>query len=165
MLLDLACLVLPACLLWAAASDLATMQIPNRISILLAAAFAPAAALAGHDMATLGLQLAFGAGALMVCAALFYFGVFGGGDAKLMAAVALWTGPAALAPFLFWTAVAGGGLAAVLIGLRRMRLAPAQPWAARLLTHGEGAPYAVAIAIGGLAAAAQMPVVAAALAG
>ena len=39
------------------------------------------------------------------------FGLFGGGDAKLLAATAVWTGFGAFPQFLFWTALAGGALA------------------------------------------------------
>ncbi|MBI1338844.1 hypothetical protein GC169_01350 [bacterium] len=152
-----------ALLLWAAFSDLATMQIPNRISILIAALFLPAAAVAGLGPAAVGVHLAFGAGALIICAGLFYLGVFGGGDAKLIAAIALWTGPTAIAPFLFWTALAGGVLAGTLIVLRRMKLATQQAWSTRLLSSQEGAPYAVAISAGAFIAAPAIPVIAAAL--
>ena len=72
------------------------------------------------------MHLAFGAGVLLVCAALFYLNVFGGGDAKVIAAASLWTGLARCAPFVMGMALAGGALAAALIVLRRMKIASNQ---------------------------------------
>jgi prepilin peptidase CpaA len=43
--------------------------------------------------------------------ALFSFGLFGGGDAKLLAAAGLWFGTAQTMPFLIATVIAGGALA------------------------------------------------------
>ncbi len=139
------------------------MLIPNWVSITLACAFFPAAISAGLSAEQIGLHLAVSAVALIVCALFFYLNIFGGGDAKVIAATTLWTGLAASDEFIFGMAVAGGGLALTLILLRRMRLQSAQPWAARLLSPQEGAPYAVAIAVGGLLAAPSSPVLAAAL--
>jgi prepilin peptidase CpaA len=102
---------------------------------------------------------------LILCAALFYLNVFGGGDAKVIAAASLWTGLAASAPFVMGMAIAGGALAGVLIVLRRMKVQSDKPWLARLMSPEEGAPYAVAIAVGALLAAPSSPVLAAGLAG
>lgn len=165
MITTLFCLAFPAFLLYAAWHDLSTMTIPNWVSIGLAAAFVPAAAAAGLSMEMIGLHLAFGAVTLIVCATLFYLNVFGGGDAKVIAAASLWTGLAAAAPFMMGMALAGGLLAAVLIALRRMKVTSGRPWAARLLSPEEGAPYAVAIAAGALFAAPSSPVIAAGLTG
>jgi prepilin peptidase CpaA len=62
--------------------------------------------------------------------------------------------------FVFCMAVAGGCLALLLIFLRRMKVASERPWAKRLLSPTEGAPYAVAIAIGAILAAPASPVLA-----
>lgn len=165
MITSLFCLAFPALLLYAAWHDLSTMTIPNWVSIALAAAFVPAAAAAGLSMSDIGLHLAAGAVALLICAALFYLNVFGGGDAKVIAAASLWTGFGAAGPFVTGMALAGGALALTLIVLRRMKLASEQPWAKRLLSPAEGAPYAVAIAIGALIAAPSSTVLAAGIAG
>jgi prepilin peptidase CpaA len=89
-------------------------RIPNRLAALLAVAGLArigwelaASGAAGPAAADLALAAAvFGAGAL-----LFGLGVFGGGDAKLLAAGALWFGTEAAWSFLLGTAVAGGVLA------------------------------------------------------
>jgi prepilin peptidase CpaA len=164
MIVSLFCLAFPLLLLYAAWHDISTMTIPNWVSILLAGAFFPAAVIAGLSPAEIGFHLAFAAGVLLACAALFYLGVFGGGDAKVIAAASLWIGLASSLHFLFGMAVVGGVLAAVLIVARRMKLSSDKPWARRLLSPEEGAPYAVAIAAGALFAAPGSPVLAAGLA-
>jgi prepilin peptidase CpaA len=146
-------------LLFAAASDIATMKIPNWVSIAMAASFPLLALLAGASWAAIGLHLGFGALALIACFALFQFGVLGGGDAKLIAAAAVWTGVEGFAPFALFTALAGGALTISLM-MARQALAPSEARPAfvnRLLRPKGGVPYGVAIAAGGLAALAASP--------
>jgi prepilin peptidase CpaA len=165
MITSLLCLAFPLLLLYAAWHDVSTMTIPNWVSIVLAIVFVPAAFAAGLSMDQIGMHLVFGAVVLLVCAGLFYLNVFGGGDAKVIAAASLWTGLSASAPFVMGMAIAGGLLAAVLIVMRRMKLSSTQAWLNRLMSPEEGAPYAVAIAAGALLAAPASPVLAAGLAG
>ena len=152
---------LPLLLLAAGAWDLASFTIPNWISIALAASFAPAALLAGVPLSDIGVSFAVGAGMLVVGAGMFALGWIGGGDAKLMAAAALWVGLRGLAPFAIYTALAGGLRALALVALRSAWLRPlaaAGPgWTQRLATPGESAPYGVAIAVGALIAFAIHP--------
>ena len=54
----------------------------------------------------------------VAAALLFVFRIMGGGDVKLLAATALWTGVGQLAPFLLLVAVAGGVFAVVVLALR-----------------------------------------------
>ena len=165
MIASLFCLAFPLLLIYAAWHDVSTMTIPNWVSIVLAIAFVPAAFAAGLPIEQVGMHLVFGAGVLILCAALFYLNVFGGGDAKVIAAASLWTGLAASAPFVMGMALAGGALAGVLIVLRRMKVSSDKPWLKRLMSPEEGAPYAVAIAIGALFAAPSSPVLAAGISG
>ncbi|HWF77752.1 MAG TPA: prepilin peptidase [Caulobacteraceae bacterium] len=145
----------------AAVRDLATFTIPNWISLALAAGFAPAALLAGVPLPEIGVSFAVGVGMLVVGAGMFAVGWIGGGDAKLMAAAAIWVGLRGLPPFAIYTALAGGALALGLVALRSAWLRPlaaAGPsWTQRLATPGESAPYGVAIAAGALAAFALHP--------
>jgi len=141
-------------LLFAAASDIATMKIPNWISIAMAASYPILALISGASWMTIGLHAGFGVLMLIVCFALFQFGVFGGGDAKLIAAAAVWTGVETFAPFLLWTALAGGLLALTLM-MARQAITPNETRPAfvnRLLRPKGGVPYGVAIAVGGFAA-------------
>src|ERR1700704_5247993 len=93
MILDIARLMLfPALMAFAAASDLFTMTISNRVSLALAAAFLVLAVLSGmpfHDMLS---HIGAGAAVLVVAFACFAMGWIGGGDAKVAAAAALWFG-------------------------------------------------------------------------
>ena len=158
----------PALVLWAALSDAVSMTIPNRLTLALAAAFVPAALVAGLAPAGWALAAAAGVAALAAGIAMFALGWVGGGDAKLFAACGLWVGASAAAPFLMWTGLAGGALAALLLAGRHLAqfypgFGPA--WFQRLTTRGEGVPYGVAIAAGALAAFPSSPVVLAALGG
>lgn len=149
-----------ALLLWAAAADVATMEIPNRISVLLVALFPVAAFASGLPWQIVLTHLAVGLAGFVVCWGLFLLGVFGGGDAKVLAAATVWTGySAALPQLLLWTCIAGGGLALIAIVSRR-RFKPAETYPGFVNTFlGEShLPYAVAIAIGGLVAASNLPI-------
>lgn len=149
-----------ALLVWAAGCDIARMEIPNRISVLLAALYPPLAYAAGAPLEAIGLHLAVGAAALAGGYLLFHLNVFGGGDAKILASTLVWTGTGAAIPLLFWTALAGGLLSLTLIVARRLSApAPAHPaFLNRLLDPQTGAPYVVAIAVGGLAALPHLPI-------
>lgn len=160
MLILVFCLVFPVLLIFAAAHDVRTMTIPNWVSIILAVAFIPAAASAGLSLSETGLHLGIGAIALIIGAGMFFLGVWGGGDAKLVAAAALWTGAAGGMQFLYGVAMFGGVLAVFLIIGRRLKLKSDVDWIARLLSPKEGAPYGVAIAAGGIWAASSSPVLA-----
>ncbi len=154
--LHLLCLSLfPGVVLWAALCDAATYTIPNRISVILALSFPPAALALGLPPVAIGLCLLVGFGALCAGVAMFAMGWIGGGDAKLFAASALWLGLPALAPFLAWTAVAGGALATGLLLARKSPLSAlvqGPGWVGRLLEPKGDVPYGVAIAVGALAA-------------
>lgn len=152
-------------LIFAACTDVASLTIPNWVSIALTALFLVLAPLAGLSWSQIGVHLLFGLGVLAVGFLLFQANIFGGGDAKLLAAAAVWTGSIAIIPFLTWTAVAGGVVALALVFARKM-IAPrdGQPaFVNRLLTPQTGVPYGVAIMIGGLIAAPALPIAAGAL--
>ena len=140
----------------AAMTDLATFTIPNWISVALAVAFIPASLLAGLPLSQIGIDVGVGVGMFVLGAVMFALGWIGGGDAKLMAASAIWLGLGGLPAFLVFTGLAGGALAMALLAMRSAWLRPlaaAGPsWTQRLATPGESAPYGVAIAIGALAA-------------
>jgi len=140
-------------LLFAAGSDIATMTIPNWVSIAMAALF-PAVALAlGMPLTQIGMHVLCGAAMLIVCYLMFSASIMGGGDAKLIAAAAVWTGFGALGPFVVWIALTGGVIALALLVTRKwVKPDPARPaFLNRLLKPRGGVPYAVAIMAGGLA--------------
>lgn len=147
--------VFAALLAAAAAWDLRTYTIPNRLNGALAALAIPALLASGLSPVEIGMSVGFGALALACGLAVFALNLAGGGDVKLFAAAALWLGPQAGAPFVLWTAVAGGLLAVTLIILRRAAApvaAFAPDWAKTLVTPGGPVPYGLAICAGGLLA-------------
>ena len=135
----------------ASASDIVRYEIPNALSLALAAAFLPFAWSLPPPIAVAHL----GAGLCMLALAAlgFAFGLIGGGDAKLLAAAALWMGWHNLAPFVLLTALAGTCLGVALLVLRRLlpRARAAGRWYSRVLTPEEGVPYGVAISGAALA--------------
>lgn len=152
-------------LLVAAFTDVTTMQIPNWVSIAMAALFPLAAFTVGMPLAQIGLHVLFGAGVLVLGFVLFQFGVIGGGDAKLIAAAAVWTGLTAFAPFAVWTTLAGGVMALVLLVARKfVKQADTRPaFVNRLLKPRGGVPYGLAIMTGGLMVLSALPLSASAL--
>jgi prepilin peptidase CpaA len=145
--------LLPVLLLIAAAWDVWRLEIPNSLCALLALGFVAAALLAGLPWPLLLQQLLIGLAALVVCIGLFAFGLLGGGDGKLLAAMLPWYQPTALPFLLLVMALVGGGIALLLLLFRRFRLpAPLarQDWVARMHRRDAGVPYAPAIAAAGL---------------
>lgn len=101
----------PLLMIFAGVSDVMTMRIPNGLTAVLACLFFPFAIASGMPVVMLAQHVATGFGLLSVGYVLFSMGMFGGGDAKLMAAVGLWFGFAGTLNFLVLTALAGGALA------------------------------------------------------
>ena len=141
-------LVFPAAMAFAAMMDLFTMTIPNRISLFLVAAFLLVAPLTGMPWEQFGAHLATGAAVLAVGIVLFAFGIVGGGDAKLLAAAALWIGHQDLLPYCLAVAILAGVLSVVIL-LYRGILPPLwlanKPWAMRLHDRKVGVPYGLAL--------------------
>ena len=147
-------LVAFACLmLWAAWCDVRRYTIPNWIPAVLIALWIAAAPFLQLGWAGAGWSLLTFAGVLAVGMALWAPGWVGGGDVKLLAAAALWFGWPDALTFLLYAMVAGGVLAVVLLGLRKLSpVLPVSPHvlAKSPLAEGAPAPYAVAIAAGAL---------------
>ena len=147
-------LLFPALMAFAASSDLLTMTISNRLSLALAGGFCLLAIVTGMSLAAIGLHLAAGALVLLAAFGFFSQGWIGGGDAKLVAATALWFGFDNLVDYLVYASLFGGVLTIVLIQFRKLPLpAPLarQPWILRLHETGGGIPYGIALAAAALA--------------
>jgi prepilin peptidase CpaA len=145
--------IFPAGMAFAAATDLITMTVPNRLIAILTAGFFLAAALAGLSWSDIGLHMAVAGVALIVGFALFVPGWIGGGDAKLFAATALWIGPSLLLDFSLIAALIGGVLTLCIILLRSLPLPTAlndQGWLLKLHDAKAGVPYGIALAAAGL---------------
>ena len=154
MILQVATLLLfPTLMVFAALSDLFTMTISNRISIILVVAFVPLALMAGLSGTAIALHFACGFGVLVLTFAMFAFGWIGGGDAKLAAATAIWMGVDNLTDYGVDAALIGGVLTLVILYGRRMplpRFALGLVWLQRLHEKGGGVPYGIALAAAGL---------------
>lgn len=154
MTLDIVRLLLfPALMAFAAVSDIFTMTISNRVSLLLLAGFVLLAAFGGMSLHAISMHVAAGFAVLTIAFVCFAFGWIGGGDAKLAAATALWFGFDHLVIYLAYAGVAGGLLTLLLLQFRRWPLPAAllsQEWAQRLHDTKSGIPYGVALAIGAL---------------
>lgn len=145
--------IFPGAMAFAAATDLFTMTVPNRLVLILAAGFFILAPMVGLGWADIGLHVALAAAALLVTFFLFSRGWIGGGDAKLFAATCLWLGPAGMLAYSIYAALLGGALTLLLLFMRGMPL-PAtllsQGWLVRLHSPKEGVPYGIALAAAGL---------------
>ena len=103
-------------LLVACVSDLKAFRIPNAVPLALMALFlvkAAASGVAAWPEHVIAFALIFTLGFIA-----FGLGVIGGGDAKLMAVIALWLGLRDSPGFLTMTAIGGGALAVILLVLR-----------------------------------------------
>jgi prepilin peptidase CpaA len=154
MILDIARLLLfPALMAFAAASDLFTMTISNRVSLALLGGFLGLAVLSGMGLHDILLHAGAGAAVLAVAFACFAFGWIGGGDAKLAAAAALWFGFAHLLDYLVYASLFGGALTLLLLQFRQWPLPyslGSQAWLLKLHAKDTGIPYGIALAIGAL---------------
>ena len=156
--------IFPGGMAIAAITDLATLTVPNRLVLGLAALFVLVAPLAGLGLPEIGLHAGPALVALALGFALFSLGLVGGGDAKLFAATCLWLGPAAIVPYAIYAALIGGGLALFLLlwrGLPLPAMLASERWLVRLHSPEEGVPYGIALAAAGLLAYPQSPFVAA----
>lgn len=139
-------------LAWAVVSDFLYLTIPNRIPVLLAVLFAARVLADAGQVDWIG-GLLVGTAVFAVGVALFSFRLMGGGDVKLMSAIALWAGPQNIFAFLVFTGVAGGVLS--LLSLTRWRTVAAYTLrvvAGRDFTDvadDRQIPYGAAIAAGG----------------
>jgi prepilin peptidase CpaA len=148
-------------LLGAAATDLRSRRIPNRVVLLILAAGIVLQLLHGWPAAGIGLTAA--STVFVALAFLAHYGVMGEGDVKLIAAVTLLVPPHGIAPLLLAIALAGGGLSCIYLvlrfTLRRETPHTAAPSSHRInifhdeaakIAAGEPMPYALAI-LGGVA--------------
>jgi len=143
----------PALMAFAASSDLLTMTISNRVTIVLVAAFFVMAMFTGMTLDALAWHVAAAFAVLTVTFVFFAQGWIGGGDAKLAAATALWLGFDHLLPYVVYASIFGGVLTLALLRFRQLPL-PAvlaeQTWVQRLHDAQGGVPYGIALAAAAL---------------
>jgi prepilin peptidase CpaA len=142
-------------LLVIAYGDMRTRRIPNALAAAIAGLGLARMVLAADPIAT-AATLAASVAILAVAFLLFWRGILGGGDAKLVAAMALLIGFRDLFDFLLLMSVCGGVLALAILArdkLRphRWRLSPASmPSMSGTATARSTVPYGIAIAAAGV---------------
>jgi prepilin peptidase CpaA len=146
--------VFPFCMAFAAVSDLLSMTIANRVSLLLVVTFAVVAPLTGMEWSVYGWHFVAAGLVLLVTFSLFAIGGMGGGDAKLMTATALWMGfSIELVQYLVAGAFIGGMLTFAILSYRRSALAVFTSHNMFLRYFADpkaGIPYGVALGAAGL---------------
>jgi prepilin peptidase CpaA len=146
-------MLFPAMMAFAASSDLLTMTISNRISLILIAGFFALALASGMSVTDALWHVAAASTVLVVAFGFFARGWIGGGDAKLAAATALWLGFDHLLPYLLYASLFGGALTLLLLKFRLAPLPPLlarQDWVQRLHHKQGGIPYGIALAAAAL---------------
>jgi prepilin peptidase CpaA len=146
-------LLFPAMMAFAASSDLLTMTIPNRVSLIMIGGFLLLAAATGMTLEQIAMHA--GAGLLVLTIAFGFFarGWIGGGDAKLAATTALWLGFEHLLDYALYGSLFGGALTLLLLQFRAMPLPSmlaGREWAERLHQPNGGVPYGIALAAAAL---------------
>lgn len=152
MTLALVLVIFPISMAYAAFSDLVSMTIENRVSILLSIGFIGVGLLVGLSPETIAMHLGVGLACLVATFAMFAAGWMGGGDAKLIAATALWFGPTAdLGVYAMSASMFGGALTLFLL-LARSQMHPVTgvDFVDRLLERETGIPYGIALGAAGL---------------
>lgn len=150
----MAFLVFPVGMAYAAASDLVSMTISNRVSLFLIATFAILVPMTGLPLSEIGMHLAAAAAVLAFAFFCFSRGWIGGGDAKIAAVAALWLGWDHTLEFIGLSAAFGGLLTLALLSFRGTLLPVSVSrvdWVARLHDRKSGVPYGIALAAGALA--------------
>ncbi len=140
--------VLPALCIYSCFSDMFSMRISNQVCLAILGLFGVFVLVSGMPLMDAGWHLLAGLIVLVVSFGLFAAGWIGGGDAKLVAVIAVWTGFGQLWEYLAISSALGGALTIALL-LVRSRPLPAfalrQSWMFRLHDKKAGVPYGMAL--------------------
>ncbi len=149
-------ITLSVLLLAATVFDVTRLRIPNSIPALVIGLFALKVIL-GVETGPWMLHVPIAIAALALGFLAFAVQMLGGGDAKLIAALALWYGPELVVSFVTITGIAGGVLAVSLVLVRKSVLAAAiapdvdpSPPRHPLLDPMAPVPYALPITLAAL---------------
>jgi prepilin peptidase CpaA len=148
-----ALLIFPLLMAFAAASDLLTMRISNRLVLVVVAAFFVLALIVGLPWQGIGIRVGIAALVLAIAFTLFAFGWIGGGDAKLASAITLWIDLELMLAYYVYAALLGGALTLIILALRARPLPVALvgfKWLDRLHDKKQGVPYGIALAAAAL---------------
>jgi len=139
-------------LIIAGLNDANSMRIPNWISVVMVMGFFLLVPFTWHGAADFASHIAVGMTFFVAGLGLFSFGLLGGGDAKLMAATALWFTWSDVVPFILYVSLFGAALALFLLVARQfipVRLMTSQ-WMYTMFRDQKKMPYGLAIAAGGI---------------
>lgn len=148
-------IMLTGLLLVATAFDFAQFRIPNTILLGIIGLFMLKVAVGG-EASPLALHIVLAACMLVLGFLAFVARVVGGGDAKLIAVLALWFDPGSFIDFITITGITGGLVALVFMVLRRPMVVQAfsMSYGAspvhRLLQSNAPIPYALPITFAAL---------------
>lgn len=132
--------ILALLLVAAATTDIRSRVIPNALTLAIALLAVPWWLATGLTAGGMGVQLIVAGVVLALFAGCFAMGMMGGGDVKLIAALALWLPLMQLMTMLVWMAIGGGVLTLALLVVHRLRRR----------AHALEIPYGVAIAAASL---------------
>jgi prepilin peptidase CpaA len=134
-------LLLAAALVAAAVGDIRTRTIPNWLNAAIALGAIAFWFASGLDpWPDMAIRFGVAAAVFALFAGAFALGMMGGGDVKLLAAVALWLPPGGVLFLLVAMSLAGGALTIAMWARHKLRRS----------SHTLEIPYGVAIAFGGL---------------
>ena len=138
---ELLVLLLAAALVAAAVGDLKRRTISNRLNAAIALGAVVFWFASGLDpWPDMAIRVGVAAAVFALFAGAFALGMMGGGDVKLLGAVALWLPPAGVLFLLVAMSLAGGALTIAMYVRHKLRRS----------SHTLEVPYGVAIAFGGL---------------
>ncbi len=150
--------VFPALALFAALHDFGHYRIPNMLNLVIFGSFFPVALLLGMPWETflwhlVGFAAVFGA--MFAVYMVVPSSKFGGGDAKMISAVAVWIDWNNLPDFIIMTAIAGGALAVVMWLWRALQIEygvwmNGDTTLRKVMSYQIKLPYGAAIAAGGI---------------
>lgn len=154
--------IFPFCMVYAVISDMISMTIANRVSLILVASFAVVAPFTGMEWSQYGMHFAAAGLVLVTTFALFALGAMGGGDAKLMTGTALWFGfSPELFQYLVYAALIGGALTLLILLYRALPISVytgGNMFLRHFADRKAGIPYGVALGISGLVVYPSAPV-------
>ncbi|MDH6265332.1 prepilin peptidase CpaA [Rhizobium sp. SG_E_25_P2] len=160
MLIAAVLVIFPLCMAMAATNDFLSMTIPNRLSVILVASFLCIAPFSGLSAIDLGWHLLTGVVVFAAGFALFALRVMGGGDAKILAASAIWYGwTDATVAYFAYVGLFGGLLAVIVLLLRanaNFIILSGLPVPATMMQANK-VPYGIAIGAAAFATFPQSP--------
>lgn len=145
--------VFPLMVVLAGISDFFTLKIPNWLNAIIAVSVVPFVLFSGMPMEIFAWHVIAGLVTFVAGFVLFSAKIIGGGDAKMLAACAIWVGWDVLMQFAVVTAFAGGALVIAIkvwVFFAQHKDHKGMDWAKNFLSKKPQLPYGIAIAAGGV---------------